>query len=427
MGFFDLFRNKSAAAGAQQRPQANATGQFFTGLDDPDLADYLRGSSTESGAYVTAKKSLQNMTVLRCVMLISEAIGMLPLNLHKTGPQREKAEDHPVYKLLKSKPNAWQTAYEFKSTMQARALLHGNAYAMIVRSGGRIYRLVPLDSNRVEPILQDDFTLIYRYTKPAGGTMDMRAEDVFHLRDLSEDGVIGLSRVKLAREAIGLAMQAENAAARLFKNGMMVGGALKHPGTLSTEAYERLQQSMADRYSGSANAHKWMVLEEGMGAEQFAQTASDSQHIENRSHQIEEIARAFGVPRPLLMMDETSWGSGIDALGLYFVQYTLAPWFTAWEQAIERSLLSPAEAGQYYAKFNERALLRGGMKDQAEFFAKALGAGGHQPWMTANEVRSLSDLPESDDPNADELANPMTQQPAATPQPAQDDSAPPPV
>lgn len=422
MGFFDIFRNKgtSAAAEGTSRPQASAPGQFFTGLDDPDLADYLRGSSTQSGAYVTAKTSLQNMTVLRCVMLISEAIGMLPLNLHKVGPQREKAEGHPVHKLLTSMPNNWQTAYEFKSTMQSRALLYGNAYAMQVRSGGRVVRLVPLDSQRVEPILQDDFTMVYRYTKPNGGTTDLRAEDVFHLRDLSEDGVLGMSRVKLAREAIGLAMQAENAAARLFKNGMMVGGALKHPGTLSTEAYERLQQSMADRYSGSANAHKWMVLEEGMGAEQFAQTASDSQHIENRSHQIEEIARAFGVPRPLLMMDDTSWGSGIEQLGIYFVQYTLAPWFTAWEQAIERSMLAPAERAQYYAKFNERALLRGGMKDQSEFFAKALGAGGHRPWMTVNEVRGLSDLPESDAEGTDDLTNPMTQpaeQPKDTPPP----------
>ena len=103
------------------------------------------------------------------------------------------------------------------------------------------------------------------------------------------------------------------------------------------------------------------------------------------------------------MMDDTSWGSGIEQLGIFFIQYTLAPWFTAWEQEIARTLLTEAEEEEYYAKFNERALLRGTLKDQADFFAKALGSGGHYPWMNVNEVRGLSELPMSNAPHASEL------------------------
>lgn len=120
---------------------------------------------------------------------------------------------------------------------------------------------------------------------------------------------------------------------------MLVGGALKHKGKLSPEAYERLKASMADRESAE-NAHKWLILEEDMDASPFSQTGKDNQHLETRQHQIEEIGRVFGVPRPLLMVDDTSWGSGIDVLGQFFVRYGLAPWFTAWEQAIHRSVLS---------------------------------------------------------------------------------------
>jgi hypothetical protein len=65
-------------------------------------------------------------------------------------------------------------------------------------------------------------------------------------------------------------------------------------------------------------------------------------------------------------------------------------------------------------KFNEAALLRGTLNDQANFFAKALGAGGHSPWMKQNEVRETVDLPRVDDPVADQLRNPMTQQPKGT-------------
>src|SRR5690606_20603210 len=120
-----------------------------------------------------------------------------------------------------------------------------------------------------------------------------------------------LSRVKQAKEAIGLAVQTEKSAARLFKNGTMVGGALMHKGKLGDEEYENLNASLKEKFSGAENAHKWLILEEDMKAETFSPTAQESQQVETRNHQIEEIARAFGVPRPLLMMDDTSWGSGI--------------------------------------------------------------------------------------------------------------------
>ena len=95
-----------------------------------------------------------------------------------------------------------------------------------------------------------------------------------------------------------------------------------------------------------------------------------------RQQLVEEVGRMFGVPRPFLMLDDTSWGSGIEQLSMMLVQYTLAPWFVSWEQAISVCLLSEAERDRYRPKFNEKALLRGTMKDQAEFLSKLTGAGG---------------------------------------------------
>jgi HK97 family phage portal protein len=404
MGMFDIFRRK-AAPEAQSRPLASA-GTLFNGLTDPDLLDYMRGAESASGAYVTASKSLQNMALLRCVTLISESIGMLPLNLIERGDDKKYAEDHPLFAILKRTPNNWQTAYEFKSLMQLHVLLHGNAYARVIRSRGQIIRLAPMDPRKVEPKQNDDWSVTYTYTRKDGHQVEFPASEIFHLRDLSEDGITGLSRVKLAREAIGIALQAERAAARLFKNGVMAGGALSSPNALSDKAWGKLQDSL-DAKSGADEAHKWLILEEGLKAEKWANTAVDAQHLENRNHQIEEVARAFGVPRPLLMMDDTSWGSGIEQLGIFFVQYALQHWFTVWEQAIERTLLTPQERSTHYVKFNERALLRGTLADQADFFTKALGSGGHSPWMSPNEVRELQELSKSEDENADKLESPL--------------------
>lgn len=411
MGILDRIWPTKAGPEAQSRPKTERHGeqQAFASLTSADLYDFMRGGSeSESGAFVSASSALGNMALLRCVSLISESIGMLPLNLIAKGDEKAYATEHPLYGLLKNKPNDFQTAYKFKSTMQTSVLLHGNAYARIIRSAGRVIRLVPINSQRVEPELdKNTFQLTYKVTRDDGTQQTLGPSDILHLADLSEDGVLGISRVKKAKEAIGLALQAEKAASRLFKNGVMAGGALVVPGKLTEIQVNNIRASLESRYSGSDNAQKWMVLEEGMKPEKWAATGSDSQHLENRNHQIEEIARAFGVPRPLLMMDDTSWGSGIEQLGIFFVQYGLQHWFTVWEQGIENALLDDKERLNYYVKFNERALLRGTLKDQAEFFTKGLGSGGHMPWMTANEVRDLQDMGKVADPYADKLESPI--------------------
>ncbi|TEA79829.1 phage portal protein [Allopusillimonas ginsengisoli] len=400
MGLFNIFRHKQPEASA--RPQASAQGHSFSGMDDPALLEYIRAGHKSDEA-------LRNMAALRCVSLICESIGMLPANVIRSGPEKQLAKEHPSYRLLKLRPNTWQTPYEFKSQMQLSALMHGDAYARIVWSRNKPVMWVPLPFESVKAKLRDDWTMVYEYTRKDGGLITLEQRDVFHLRDLSLDGVAGLSRMRLARGAIKLAQDAETAAAKIFETGNMAGGAIEVPKGLSDQAYARMQKSLREDYSGVENSGKWMILEEQAKANKFAATAKESQHIENRNAQIEEVARAFGVPRPLLMMDDTSWGSGIEQLGIFFIQYGLQHWFTAWEQAIARSMFSDAEMDQLYVKFNEKALLRGTLKDQSDGFAKALGAGGIAPWMTQNEVRDNLDMPAFDDPQANQLRNPMTQ------------------
>jgi HK97 family phage portal protein len=411
MGLFDWLRRSDSSPVAQTRP-FDGPARVFAALDNSaELADYLRGVSyeTASGAHVNARNALSNMALLRCVSLIANSIGMLPLNILERGDDKQHATEHPLYRLLKIKPNDFQSAFKFKSTLMLQVLQRGNAYARVIRSTGRVIRLIPIAPGTVKPVLNDSLTnLTYEVQRQNAEPLILQAADVLHLSDLSEDGLIGMSRVEKAKEAIGLAQQAQIAAARTFRNGVMAGGALMYPGKLKAEQIANIQASLEQKYSGAENAHKWMVLEEGIKPEKWATTSSDAQHIENRNHQIEEIARAFGVPRPLLMMDDTSWGSGIEQLGIYFVQYGLQHWFTMWEQAIETVLLNDAEREQYAIKFNERALLRGTLKDQAEFFTKALGSGGHSPWLSQNEVRELQDLPKSNDPSANQLESPIT-------------------
>lgn len=363
---------------------AQAEGQLFNGLNDPAFYEFVRNGG--SGG-VSAQTALRTACVLRCVDLLSSSQAMLPTRLVDV-TTRKDATEHELYNLIRWEPNPNHTAFEFYKLMEVRRLLYGNAYALIVRGvGSRPISLEPLCSTAVNVRQLPDWSLEYTIRRPDGQTVLINQRDILHVRDISIDGVTGEGRAKLAAEAIRVARAAEHAQARIFENGMISGGALSHPQTLGPEAHQRLMESMERRYSGTDNAGKWLILEEGMKAERFTMTGQEAQAVEARNHQIEEVARGFGVPRPFLMMDDTSWGSGIEQLAIMFVRFGLNPGIVAWEQSMRRALLSPQDRRKYAIDIDEHELLRGTMKDQADYFAKALGSGGSQAWLEANEIR----------------------------------------
>lgn len=371
----------------QAAVQSGGGGRQYSHTDPAFLEAIRRSISGETVANV-----LRNGAINRAVRLHVESIGMLPLHLQYRDEAKGKALDHPVFRVLHRRPNNWQTPYEFKRIMQMAIIRDGVAYAQIVRSMGRVIQLQPLTKFRVVPKQNADWSISYEVTNSNGVRRTLSQGDVLAVRDLDMvDGITGSSRLSQAKDAFDLTSSIKRAAQKLFDNGMHVGGALQVSGKLGPEARDNIRKSMAER-TGADNAGKWLLLENDIEAKPFDQNLGDNQQVENLAAQIEEVGRIFGTPRPLLMMDDTSWGSGIEALGQFFVTYGLAPQFVNWEQAISRDLLTEEEQDEYEPKFNDGALLRGSKKDQAEFFAKALGSGGHQPWMTVNEVRGLSDL-----------------------------------
>src|SRR5690606_23545682 len=148
-----------------------------------------------------------------------------------------KAREHPLFRVLHSRPNDWQTAFNFRQYTQRNALIHGNAYALIVRSMGRVIRLVPLHPSRVEVKQNSDFSVEYVYTTPNGVRKTYKPAEILHLYGDSENGFSGTSMVKAAGVAIDLAKELENAQRKFFKGGMLLGGMISLENKLSPEAY----------------------------------------------------------------------------------------------------------------------------------------------------------------------------------------------
>ena len=423
------FRRSESTAAARAIPIRGGGGprpQAFNALDSdsPVLREFFGGGrASAAGVSVSEKLAMRNSAFFRAVKLISKSIGMLPTHLYrrKADGTTEKAKDHPFYRVIHKRPNGYQTALEFKAHMQMCALLDGNAYARAVwgTKGGKsaVIALMPFKRKSITPELLDSGELRFKYQPGSGDAQFFSSKEVFHFRHpVSLDGIKGVSLLDVAVETLGLAAAAERALAKMLDKGVMAGGAIELPvGTeLSPEAYDRLKESLNEDHGGAENAGSWFLLEDGGKANPFT-TAKDSQTDEMRKRVVEDIGRITDLPRPLLMMDETAWGTGIRELGLFLVTYCLMGWFVAWEQAFERSCLTEAErdADELYIKFNDGALLRGSLKEQAEFFSKALG--NNAAWSTPNEVRANFEMnPHAD---GDGLPKPGT----ATPTPKESD------
>ncbi|WP_296988181.1 phage portal protein [Thalassospira sp. UBA1131] len=381
-----LGRGGASGARSQTFDLSNMSGE--------DLKEFIRiggGMDTASGVAITDARAMRVAAAWRCVNIIAGTIASMPTDIIRRESEtvRRPAVGHPLRRVLTVKPNQWQTPAEYKRLMQGHVLMRGNAYSRIVRSGKDVIALLPMHPDRTRAEQNDDMTMRYRYTRPDGSFITLQQKDVFHLRGMSLDGVHGMSVLSNMREALGLSIQTETAGASMFKNGVLAGGAYKHPGQLSDKAYDRLKSSL-DEKSGAKKTGEWLILEEGMDIASVVLSAQDAQFLETRDFQRYDIAMFFGVPPHMIGATDkqTSWGSGIEAQGIGFVTYTLSDWFSIWEQAIKRDLLPPEEWETVDFKFFPQGLLRGDTKARKEFYQSALQWG----WMSPNEVREKEDM-----------------------------------
>jgi len=352
---------------------------------------------TSSGKIVNEMSAMQMTAVYSCVRILSEAVACLPLSVYHYNDSggKERALQHPLYRLLHDEPNPEMTSFAFRETLMSHLLLWGNAYAQVLRNArGEVIALYPLMPSKMTVDRDKNGRLFYMYQRgsednPAIGKdslVYLSPSDVLHIPGLGFDGLIGYSPIAMAKNAIGLAIATEEYGAKFFANGAAPSGVLEHPSTIKDP--QRVRDSWNAAYQGSGNAHKIAVLEEGMKYTPIGISPEQAQFLETRKFQINEIARIFRVPPHMLADLEKSSFSNIEQQSLEFVKYTLDPWIVRWEQSMCRVLLSESEKPGYFIKFNLEGLLRGDYASRMSGYATARQNG----WMSANDIRELENL-----------------------------------
>ena len=392
------------------------------------------GMRTATGMRVTPDRALQLPVVLACVRVLAESFSILPLRMYRnTGSSRKRLTKHWLLDLIGRAPNPFQTAFEWREMMMGHLALRGNAYNQIIADRrGNITALMPLHPDRIkiEFIGAGQFDYRYRYVQRDGTDLVLTRGDVWHIRGLSSDGVMGLSPIELARESAALGLAAQDYGARFFANDAKPGGGwIEFPGNFKDKAArENFRESWQEAQSG-LNRGKIAVLEYGMKFNELGMSNKDSQFLEARQFQVSDIARIFRVPPHLVGDLSKATFSNIEQQSLDFVIHTMTPWAERWEASAETSLLTDDES-DIEAEFDFTGLLRGDQAARTAYYQGGIQSG----WMVRNEAREregMEPLPGLDEPlrpmnmvEESEVGNGQQAAPPAQPLPGNDDDTP---
>lgn len=376
-------------------------------LTSATLLDWMGGSRTASGKRVSEAGSLAMSAVWRCTSLISGVSSALPLHVYE-----DDSRDRVRSPLLRD-PHPELTPLELWRLTFVHRCLWGNTYVQKVRNGaGVVKELWPITPDRVRverfrPTDANPSGKVFDVTDDWGAQQVLTPREILHLPGMGYDGVCGVSPIRAAQQAIGLGMAAEEYGARLFSSGNLMSGILQTEQRLEPDQADALKKRWMAKMSGLERAHDIAVLDSGASFQPVSMPAKDSQFLESRTFEVEELARFFGVPAFLLGLTSksTSWGTGLEQQAIAWVKFDLHPsWLAPTEQRITKELL-PATLD---ARYKVEGLLRGDSASRAQFYNVMRQAGA----LSANDIRDLEDMPPI--PDGDVYLMPMNMAPLGT-------------
>lgn len=373
------------------------------GLNDPSLLEWL-GIDPEV-AQVQGKNGLKEATVYACVKILSDAVAKLPLKVYQdTEKGIIKATDHPLYKLLKARPNMHMTASSFFRAVEAQRNLYGNAYVIpeVVtrgRNAGQITGLYPVDSTRVEVWIDDEGLFSSRnriwYIVNIGDNEQIKltSEEILHFKGLTTDGLVGIAPLEALKYLIENGLSAVTFINNFYRQGLQTKGLVQYVGDLSEDAKKNFRKKFEEMSSGLKNSHRISLMPVGFQYQPISLSMADAQFLENTTLTIRQIANAFGVKMHQLNNLERATHTNIEQQQRQFYADTLQAILTEYEQEMTYKLLMTHELDNgYYCKFNVDSIVRSDIKTRYEAYRVGVQGG----FLTANEVRALEEYPPAD-------------------------------
>jgi HK97 family phage portal protein len=312
----------------------------------------------------------------RGVQVIANDIARLPLNVYdqSTNGAATKLPDHDLNDVLDLRTWKWLPAFDWRQRMQIDAIMHGNAYARIVKdSTGQIRWLKRLDPDVTQPVVMGFGTkeeLIYRTTEsgPNGGiSKTYRDDQIVHIRSVvGDDGVAGIPIYDMLQFALKGVLATQRYHTIYFEQGGQVAGYLKHPLKLNPEQVKDLTASWRSMAAGMGNAHKTGVLQGGLEYVPVTSSASEAQLVDARKLSIIDIANIIGVrPHDIGATDMVAYNS-LEQENHSHVDRNIDPHLMRWQQELSYKLLTEEQrADGHCVRFGRKKLVRVTLEQQS--------------------------------------------------------------
>lgn len=328
------------------------------------LLDYF-GRRSRAGVNVNENSALGLSAVWQAVRIKADSIATLPWQVRQiTENGHRLATEHPVYSLLSKKPSNHLTSFQFRWIMQALLELRGKSFARIHRSNAASgFNAIGLEI--IKPSIVQPFFIGEGYNKELwfkieGEDTPVHDSDMIFLRKFStdSDGINTMSPVIMGSESIALGIAAQEFESSFFGNGAHISGYLSFPGKLGIDQKKNLGTTWKSRHGGVGNTGSTPVLEGGMEYKRIGLTPQESMLSESRKLSIEDVARWFNIPLYMLSaLDKMSFNN-IEVIARDFIQKSLLPDATNWENEFDCKIFKQSEMGEYETHFDFSKMLQ---------------------------------------------------------------------
>lgn len=354
--------------------------------DDPSWAAI---STQPSAAPINARQAENLSTVLACVQAISGTLASLPAHVYQKGERgRMVAWGHPLQRLIDTGPNEYQTWADFVEWLIAQALLRGNAVCEIRHdSRGAVNAIIPVPWERVTVHQLGSGRLAYDVSDlyENGRIRRLLSDEVLHLRDRTDDGIIGISRLSRAAEVVETQADLQTFTGRIYQNGVAPSGVIEADEAIGPEQVQKLSERLKQAFGGPTKAGTALVLDQGLKWRQLGVSPEDAELLASRRFSVEELARLFNVPPPVVGDLTNANYSNVQELTRFFARNTLSPWIRKLEQVFARDVFTSQGRRDYSISFDLSGLLRGDPEQRWQAHKVAIEAGVLDP----DEVREV--------------------------------------
>lgn len=371
MGFFDFLKeDNKPTADYEERAYSTSISSFY-------------------GFTSAGKEDVMKIPAVQSILeIIGGTIAQLPVYLYKDNGDGsiDRVEDYRE-RLLNDEPNPMQNAYNFKRNMVNDILLNGGSYSYIDKVRNEFTGLYNLNTDNLTIKLYkktsykiDDADIILN--GDCGQEIFKPHELLMCLKD-SKDGLTSKGVLYYGKDIFNVVAEELKYSKSIYKNGTLPLGVLQSKTRLTGDVIARLRDSWSKLYSGSENAGKTVILEEGLEYKPVSLNPRDLLLNENKKDNLSDICRLFNIPESLVNPNANKYGS-LEQNNISFLQYCLSPIICAIESGLNKSLLleEEKEEGLFWA-FDTSEVLRMTEKEKYDALSVALDSGV----ITMNEAR----------------------------------------